>query len=352
MLPTTVNNVILNFLAEERQQQTSFSMPSLKELREHADRLKNEHGSDANFAIRVQNVVGEARSLHNSDAVKKARGAAIVVQAASQFNFLEFHSPRCVPESGISEYIFDKTQGPACAIACAAGTTYRNHLVPVPFPKSDGQEQTQRGQRGQTRNNQLNGLADVEEYLLRESDLSESPWTVKNGYVESSRSKLDQLNQLLAIPKSGDGLRETMIFRIRIALQENTTVTDDPLLNTQVTQTYNSAISIGYSKLLDILWEPVAQIVLDATYEATLLAGVLQSRPGATPPIIFLTMVGGGVFQNKGTWIRQAMVRAIRKVQKYGVSLDIRIVHFGSIGQAYIELETDALDTSCACVIL
>jgi hypothetical protein len=57
----------------------------------------------------------------------------VVVQAASQFNFLEFPSPGCLPEEGISNYANDHTQGPACAVACAAGTAYRNYLVPLPF---------------------------------------------------------------------------------------------------------------------------------------------------------------------------------------------------------------------------
>ena len=133
-------------------------------------------------------------------------------------------------------------------------------------------------------------------------------------------------------------MREEMISNMRIGLQENTTVTDDPEFNTQVTQTYNSAMSIGYSELPDFLWQPVAQIVLDATYEATLLAGVIQFHRAKPPPIVFLTKVGGGVFQNKDIWIRQAIERAMKKVDKYGVSLDIRIVHFGSIDQSYVEL--------------
>ena len=307
-----------------------FSMPSIMELRESADGLLNKNECN----IRVQNMKGESRSLHSNNTKINKTGAPVVIQAASQFNLLEFSSASECPESGISGYVFDHTQGPACAVACAAGTAYRKYLVPVPFPKRCKQEP---GRRGQTKQHQLNGLADVEEYLLRETSLGECPWTVTNGYIESSRAKLAELNQLLSSP--GNDLYDHMISRIRIGVQEDTAVTDDRSLNTKVTQTYNSAISIGYSSLPVALWKPVAQVVLDATYEATLLVGVLQSRSGAPPPTVFLTKVGGGVFGNDGAWIRQAMARAIRKVETYGVPLDIRIVHYGSIEQEYKELE-------------
>eukprot|EP00592_Proboscia_alata_P026114 CAMPEP_0194441628 /NCGR_PEP_ID=MMETSP0176-20130528/122495_1 /TAXON_ID=216777 /ORGANISM="Proboscia alata, Strain PI-D3" /LENGTH=384 /DNA_ID=CAMNT_0039267143 /DNA_START=164 /DNA_END=1318 /DNA_ORIENTATION=+ len=313
-----------------------FSMPSLAELRAHAQNLtdENEKNDDHDFEISVQNIQGDARSLHSSNVVKTEGSAPVVFQAASQFNYLEFPGPNCVPENGISNYINDHTQGPACAVACAAGTAYRNYLVHVPFPKSHGLEPKQ---RGQTRQNQLNGLADVEEYLLRETELDECPWIVKNGYVESSKTKLDSLNQLLSI--SDSNLRGEMMSRIRIGIQENTDVTDDPLLNTRVTQTYNSALSIGYSSLSERVWESTAKIVLDASYEATLLTGLIQTTKGKPTPIVFLTLVGGGCFGNRSLWIRQAMKRAIRQVQKYKVSLNIVIVHYSRIDERYIALE-------------
>jgi hypothetical protein len=44
-----------------------------------------------------------------------------VFQAASQFNCLEFPGPECKPEDGVTAYFCDRTQGPACALACGAG---------------------------------------------------------------------------------------------------------------------------------------------------------------------------------------------------------------------------------------
>ena len=52
-----------------------------------------------------------------------------VFQAASQFNCLEMPDSAVTTDAGISSYVNDNTQGPICAVACAAGTLYRNYFV-------------------------------------------------------------------------------------------------------------------------------------------------------------------------------------------------------------------------------
>lgn len=44
-------------------------------------------------------------------------------------NSLEMVSENGVPEDGISFYIFDRTQGPACAMAAPVGTLYRYRVL-------------------------------------------------------------------------------------------------------------------------------------------------------------------------------------------------------------------------------
>jgi hypothetical protein len=297
-----------------------FSMPTVEQLRE---RVKAET-KEGVARIRVQNVVGDARSLH-----AQPENAGAVFQAAGQFNVLEFAAPYVTPEEGIERYVKDPTQGPACAIACAAGTAYRNYLVPIPF-------EDQR-RRGQTETHQLNGLADIETHLDEHHHVS-SPWTVKNGYIDSSVKRISRVNELLG---SEPGLKEELTSLLRIGVQEDTTVTDTPSFDVKVTQTYNSAVSIGYSALEEHLWKPIAQVVLDGTYEATLLVGILKSieegSNGSVP--IYLTKVGGGVFRNKDEWIVQAITRAINSVKGLDVDLDIRIVHFGQLDPAYDSLD-------------
>ena len=37
--------------------------------------------------------------------------------------------PGVIPEQGITAYASDKTQGPVCAMACPAGTLFRNYFA-------------------------------------------------------------------------------------------------------------------------------------------------------------------------------------------------------------------------------
>jgi len=318
----------------------TFSMPSVSNLRNRVKRaLESIDASPVKGSISIQNIVGEARNLHSKNISNQG-----VVQAASQFNFLEMVSPSGVPENGIECYKYDRTQGPSCAIACAGGTAYRNYLVPVPFDKTSADD----SRRGQVRTNQLNGLFLIEHYL--QEKLGKVPWQVQNGYMESNSSDLEQLNELL----KNKGARDAIVERLCICVQESTDVTDRLESPVNLTQTYNSAVSIGYSKLSSESWEAIATTILDATYEATLLVGLLNaievknkadktaSHCSIQRPVIYLTKVGGGVFQNRDKWIQASIKRAIEIVALYGYSLDVRIVHFRSdFPQGYDKLAGD-----------
>jgi hypothetical protein len=319
-----------------------FSFPSVQELRDHAtlavQELKDsENYQKGNAKQCITNVVGESRSMH-------AQHDNAVFQAASQFNLLEFPTKVVTPERGISIYEWDHTQGPACAIACAAGTAYRNYLVTVPPANTSHIHQgSSTNMRGQTRDQQFNALHDTEAYLMEQLQLDIPPWKVKNGYIESSEERLRPVNEQL-MKTEGHLLEEALLSRLRIGVQRDTQVTDDVSDRiAKVTQTYNSAISIGYSMLPTQTWKPVASMVLKGTYEATLLVGVLKTieakRKGEAEPVIYLTKVGGGVFANEAGWIMDAIERAVEKVQRYGVDLDIRVTHYGSIESGYERLE-------------
>jgi hypothetical protein len=68
--------------------------------------------------------------------------------------------------------------------------------------------------------------------------------------------------------------------------------------------------------------------VLEAAYEATLLAAVEQSSAGGSN-IVLLTRVGGGAFGNADAWIDDAIVRALAIVEQAG--LYVRLVSHGRI---------------------
>ncbi len=64
-------------------------------------------------------------------------------------------------------------------------------------------------------------------------------------------------------------------------------------------------------------------MVLDAAYEATLWAGVLNARRGGSD-IVCLTLLGGGAFGNDPAWINHAIRRALRLAAPH--ALDVRLV--------------------------
>merc|ERR1711959_645107 len=94
-----------------------------------------------------------------------------------------------------------------------------------------------------------------------------------------------------------------------------------------VTQVYGSACSIPYSGNHEALWEPFARLVLEASYEATLLCSVLTACRHGSPASnrVFLTALGGGAFGNDLGWILAALERALEKVAGLGVALDVKL---------------------------
>ncbi|MEY8877723.1 MAG: hypothetical protein AB9M60_14535 [Leptothrix sp. (in: b-proteobacteria)] len=67
-------------------------------------------------------------------------------------------------------------------------------------------------------------------------------------------------------------------------------------------------------------WAGFATLVLEAAYEATLLAAVLNQRRGTSAQVL-LTRRGGGVFGNEDTWIDAAIERALTRVAGQGLDI-------------------------------
>jgi len=245
--------------------------------------------------LRVSEVVANVQDLH-----RDARNAGALFQVASQFNLLEMVSPRATPDQGIARYAHDATQGPACAMACAAGTIWRNYLVPVA------------GQVGQSADHQLDMMADFG------AALGPDPlWDMVNGYLLPRPGGLARITQRL---RDDDSLRGL----VRVGLQQDTQVTLDGAGHL-VSQVYCSALPIAYAteRLAD--WEPFARLILTAAYLATLsLATRNAARTGNNR--LFLTHLGGGAFGNPPGWIIDAMADALTAFAP--AALDVRIVSY------------------------
>lgn len=280
------------------------SLPTLAELRDRVEIRKGQRST-------VRCVTGEARAMHGEPELEGA-----LFQVASQFNLLEMTGPGVTPEDGVTRYSSDHTQGPACAIAAGAATIYRNYFAPVD------------GEVGQTRDSQIDALADVGQALSTKlgrpvSDL----WDMRNGYALCSREGLEAITRLLA--DGDDGLRDDLRAQLAIGLHRNVEVTDvRESARRHVSQAFCSALPVAYGSGRSTAWEAFARLVLEATYEATLLAAVDQTSAGRSN-IVLLTRVGGGAFGNADEWIDDAIVRAVGIVEHAG--LDIRLVSHGRI---------------------
>lgn len=155
----------------------------------------------------------------------------------------------------------------------------------------------------------------------------ESLLTMRNGYALCTEEGLARIDALLerSEPRDVDSLRGLL----RIGLHWNVEVTD--------------AAAGAQIRLPSVLlcpprglharqkrerWQRSASLVLEATYEATLLSAVLNFQHGGTNEVL-LTRVEGGAFGNDFAWINRAIERAVTIVENAG--LDVRIVSFNLI---------------------
>ncbi|GJE57739.1 hypothetical protein [Methylobacterium thuringiense] len=280
----------------------TLTLPSLSELRVAAATVKRPG------RLRLSIVEGDVSVMH-----REPENTGALFQVASQFNMLEMVGPNVTPEDGVTGYEHDRTQGPACAIAAGAATVYRNYLVPVA------------GGTGQTANRQLDGLADLGDALAHRLGTDRANlWTMRNGYALPTASSLAAIARYLhgADEDALDELRS----RLRVGLHTDVEVTDGSAPRQLVSQIFCSALPVAYTRLPITLWAPFARLVLEAAYEATLLAGLLNAARG-TSNRVQLTRLGGGAFGNADGWIDAAMLRALRMAGDR--DLDVAVVSFG-----------------------
>ena len=87
--------------------------------------------------------------------------------------------------------------------------------------------------------------------------------------------------------------------------------------------------------------DPLLRLVLEASYEATICAAILNSvRNGNNR--LFLTLLGGGAFGNETDWIIGGIQRALNLYKH--VDLDVAIVSYGSSNQYVHQLVNQLLE--------
>lgn len=303
-----------------------FRTQSLGRLREAARRQiqdpKVVQAAGLRGPLRVEHSFNDAAELH-----RRAENRLALFQVASQTNCLPLVSPASTPEMGITGYIDDRTQGPCCAIACGAGTVYRNYFAPV--PTNGGAEQV-----GQSEDRQLDCL----EGLCHElGNANHRYFEVRGGFTLARDAGLQDLNAKLAgLDEEGlDNLRS----RLRVGVHEDLEVTSyhrgcnllrDP--EQLVTQVFTSVCSVAHSGNEPALWQPLARLTLEASYEAALWAAVLSAirHKGAHGSLrVYLTTVGRCLLGHGAAWIAEAVQRAIQRVcVDNGLGLQVFLVAY------------------------
>jgi hypothetical protein len=274
-------------------------IPSLGELR---DRVQSSGYRPGKISVREE--VADVRRLHAD-----ARNAGSLFQVASQFNLLEMAGPSVTPEDGVGIYEHDHTQGPACVIAAGAGTIYRNYFAVV------------NGQTGQSAADQIDCLADIGAAL---GNLEGRLWEMRNGYALASFDGLAEIAVRLRV--SAEDELDELRRSLRIGVQWDTQVTLDDCRHL-VSQAYCSALPVSYSAHASNLWAEFARLVLEAAYEATICAAILNSKRSGNNRV-YLTLLGEGAFGNETDWITGAIQRALQLYRD--ADLDVVIVSYGA----------------------
>ena len=288
-------------------------LASLQSLRE---RVRDAGGLPGRLRAKI--IRGDVRQLHRAPEY-----AGALFQVASQFNLLEMVGPEVTPEQGVTRYLGDVTQGPACAIAAGAATVYRNYFAPV----GEG--------IGQTHARQLDGLADLGAALRAALGRPAEPlWIMRNGYAMCTQAGLDAIGGHLSA--LGADALDDLRGKLRIGVHRDVEVTDSESIPPPVvSQAFCSALPVRYGGVPPEHWQSFASLVLEAAYEATLLAAVENARRGASN-VVLLTRLGGGAFGNDDDWIHAAIRRALELAA--GFDLDVRLVSYGVPSSATSEL--------------
>ena len=269
---------------------------SLNTLRERAESAARSGG------LRVAQQVADVQKLHADSA-----NTGALFQVASQFNLLEMVGPSVTPEQGVGIYELDFTQGPACAIAAGAGTIYRNYFAPT----RDG--------TGQSATSQIDCLEDMGAAL---GNIGGRLWRMRNGYALPSLEGLREISRMLQGATEAE--RDRLRGLLKIGVQWQTQVTL-PGCAHEVSQVYCSALPVAYCGHPADDWKELATLILEAAYEATLHAAVLNAQRTGNNTV-YLTLLGGGAFGNEGSWILSAIERALQ-IHAHS-ALDVRLVSF------------------------
>lgn len=272
-------------------------------------------------ALSYKDVFGNVATLHADRAL-----AGSLFQVASQFNVLEMAAPEVSPDAGITCYQHDRTQGPACAMACPAGTVFRNYFI-----NGTGQDCPE---------HQVNGLKEAHTLLLGMQQHNPQPlesfWSMQNGYCMPESHNALQVACALLDPSADGGVDRRRRFMDAITfgahwdtqVRDHAAAAEAPVHEChKVAQIFCSALPVAYNEFPSKDWTHLATAVLQAAYEATLAVAANLSKQRSNERVpVYLTRLGGGVFGNNDEWIDAAIKSACTKYEAWPI--DVMMVNY------------------------
>jgi len=177
-------------------------------------------------------------------------------------------------------------------------------------------------------------------------------WRMQNGYTFSEKADLEELGKLIT-----PGNREKLKSTVRVGLQTGAQVVFKGINSRRqpvrlerlsppqlVSQVFCSAISCCTAPALQSWWRPLAKLVLEASYEATLWSALLNAVEKGNKKV-FLTFVGGGAFMNDMKWIVKAIAKAVATVERMckNATLDVMVVHYRVIDDDVVKMVEEKL---------
>lgn len=243
-----------------------------------------------------------------------------VFQIASNFNGLEAGGD---PKAGVMIYLDPGffVQGETAAISAAPGLIYRLYYYKRPVAQANFKEKT-----GQLKY-QVNFLENLpQEFAI----------PIQNGYPyniplqQYSALNSQELSTIAGNVKIGfqDGIQVTNgLSKLKNQYPNAIGETDWAPVPTKpkqlISQVFSAAINIPNPDNQEN-YKNVARMLLQASYEGTLKSSYFYKKKK-----VFLTMIGGGVFNNKLSWIGEAIKNAMHDFIDNG-DMEINLVIYNS----------------------
>lgn len=246
-------------------------------------------------------------------------------QAASNFNALEFVGPSQTAADGVTDYIYDFTQGPYLALACPQSIVYRNY-----FCKHENDSETI-------------GQIDKEIELL-----GKTPIPVRHGYAMINKSESEALSKSGFDWANEDNYHIAVHSNCPVFITRGSNLDSFKFPENQniANHVYVAAFNFYGCVCRTEFTMQLSQQLLTAEYKGTVLSGWENSiqmekegRAGAKK--LYLTLIGGGVFNNPSEVIANAILNCEQFIVDSG--LEVSLICFSKSDYARIQQYLDPL---------